>query len=203
MPDPIPVNLVVEDPLSEAVVRRVLQQAGVKYAVGSCYRPGGFGYIKKKIGAFNHAAKHSPFFVLTDLDKTDCAPALIRAWLREDPHPNLLFRVAVREVESWLLADAIGFAGFLGINVRNIPENPDEIVDPKRKLIDLARTSRRREPRDSIIPRRGSTAKVGPDYNGRLTAFVAKSWNLTEAAKRSGSLRRFRLAAESFRPLWP
>jgi hypothetical protein len=128
---------------------------------------------------------------------------LIRAWLKEDPHPYPLFRVAVREVESWLLADAVGFAGVLGISVRNVPGNPDEIVDPKRKLIDLARTSRRREPRDSIVPRRGSTAKVGPDYNGCLTAFVAKSWNLTEAAKRSGSLRRFRSAVESFRPLWP
>jgi hypothetical protein len=199
MPNPIPVNLVVEDPLSEAVVRRVLRQAGVKYAVGSCYRPGGFGYIKKKIGAFNRAARHRPFFVLTDFDKTDCAPALIRAWLEEDPHPNPLFRVAVREVESWLVADA---AGFLGIGVRNVPGNPDEIADPKRKLIDLARTSRRREPRDSSVPRRGGTAQVGPDYNGCMTAFAAKSWNLTEAAKRSCSLRRFRSAVDSFRPLW-
>lgn len=203
MPGPIPVNLVVEDELSETVVRRVLQQVKVEYAVGTCYRPGGFGYIKKKIGAFNHAAKHGPFFVLTDLDRIDCAPALIRAWLKEDPHPNLLFRVAVREVESWLLADREAFARFLGISTQHVPADPDGLPDPKRKLIDLARTSRKRDLRDSIVPCRSSRATVGPDYNGCLVAFVRRRWSPVEAARRSDSLRRFRLAVKSFRPRWP
>jgi hypothetical protein len=38
----------------------------------------GFGYIKSKIKDFNRAAKGMPFLVLTDLDKEECAPKLIR-----------------------------------------------------------------------------------------------------------------------------
>jgi hypothetical protein len=203
MPDPIPVNLVVEDELSEAVVRRVLQQVRVGYAVGTCYRPGGFGYIRRKIRAFNQAARHCPYLVLTDLDKGECAPALIERWLNEAPHPNLLFRVAVREVESWLLADAKGFARFLGISAQHVPSDPDGLPDPKRRLIELARLSRRRDLRDSIVPRHGSTATVGPDYNGCLAGFVAGNWNSVKAAARSDSLRRFRSAVQSFRLRWP
>jgi hypothetical protein len=201
MDGPIPVQLVVEDPLSEAVVRRLLQDLPI--AIGACYGRQGFGYIRKKIGAFNHAAKVCPFLVLTDLDTRECAAALIREWLPQHRHPNLLFRVAVREVESWLLADPAGLAAFLGIASRIIPTDPDSLDDPKRTLIDLTRTSRKRDLREAIVPRPGSTAAIGPDYNGALAGFVAQNWNPVEAGRRSDSLRRFRIAVESFRPRWP
>ncbi len=200
MSGPIPVNLVVEDPLSEAVVRRLLRD--LPFAVGTCYGRQGFGYIRKRIGVFNHAARTCPFLVLTDLDTGECAAALIRVWLVERRDPNLLFRVAVREIESWLLADATGVAAFLGISLRRIPANPDSLVDPKKVLIDLARTSRRRDLRNAIVPRPGSTAVIGPDYNGVLTGFVLNNWNPLEAGRRSDSLGRFLKAVESFRPRW-
>ncbi|MDF2210039.1 hypothetical protein L1F28_15070 [Arthrospira platensis NCB002] len=42
------------------------------------------------------------YLVLTDLDKSECPLAIINEWLKSQPkHPNLLFRVAVKEVESW------------------------------------------------------------------------------------------------------
>lgn len=205
MPAPIPIDLVVEDLLSESVVRRLLDDEGTAYAVGTCYRPGGYGYIKKRIGAFNQAAQYRPFLVLTDLDadKAGCAPDLIRLWLSEAPHPNLIFRVAVREVESWLLADADGFSRFLGIRARVLPGDPDAVPDPKQALISLAERSARRQLRDSIVPRRGSTATQGPDYNGCLGDFVRNLWNPDAAAQRSASLRRFRTAVHSSRPRWP
>lgn len=53
---------------------------------------------------FNFAARLTPFLVLADLDRIECAPKLIRDWLPVEKHPNPVFRVAVREVESWVQA---------------------------------------------------------------------------------------------------
>ena len=99
----IPLHLAVEDPLSEAVLRELLCQSGRPFAIGRCYQRGGFGYLRKTIQGFNNAAKGIPFAVLTDLDRYPCPMALIADWLRVPRHSNLLFRVAVHEVEAWIL----------------------------------------------------------------------------------------------------
>ena len=57
MKGPIPIRIAVEDGLSEAVLRRALAKRPVRYAIGAVYSHGGFGYLKKKAGAFNNAAK--------------------------------------------------------------------------------------------------------------------------------------------------
>ena len=197
----IPINLAVEDVLSEAVLMSVLQQSDRPYEVGNCYMRGGFGYLKKNIKGFNNAAKGTPFLVLTDLDRMECAPLLIQEWLPIPKHNKLIFRIAVREVESWLLADRSAFAKFLGIKGNLIPFNPDELDDPKRSLIKLAAKSRKRSLRESIVPAAGSTAKIGPDYNGTLSGFVRKNWNVKEAAKHSPSLKKALNAVKLFQPV--
>ena len=101
----IPVNLATEDELSEAVLRRLLDHADRGYAIGTAYGRRGFGYLRRTITGWNRAAQFVPFIVLTDLDRRPCPTELIEDWLREARHPNLLLRVAVREVEAWLLAD--------------------------------------------------------------------------------------------------
>ena len=194
-----PINLAVEDDLSEAVLRKILQDGRV---VGDCYKRGGYGYLKKNIRGFNVAAKGMPFLVLTDLDSRECAPALIEDWLPVPIHHNLLFRVAVREVESWVLADRDRFAEFLGIRKTLVPVNVDAIDDPKEGLINLARKSRKRGLREDIVPTEGSTAKQGPDYNGRLKSFVEEFWNPYEAMHNSPSLERTIRAVENFQPEW-
>jgi len=194
----IPINLAVEDALSEAVLRKILQ---ARYNVGDCYKRGGFGYLKKNIRGFNNASKGMPHIVLTDLDMGACAPTLIEEWLQVPIHHNLLFRVAVREVESWVLADRDRFAEFLGIRKTLVPENVDAIDDPKKCLIDLARKSKRNL-REDIVPTKGSTAKQGPDYNGRLISFVEKFWNPYEAMHNSPSLDRTIRAVKNFQPEW-
>ncbi len=102
---PIPLNLATEDELSETVLLKLLSETG-RYSVGQTYRQGGFGYLKRTISGWNAAAVGTPFLVLTDLDEAACPASLLRSWLPTPPHPNLIFRVAVREVESWLLADS-------------------------------------------------------------------------------------------------
>jgi hypothetical protein len=202
MPALIPINLVVEDALSEAVLRRVLSISRRHFEVGYCYGMRGFGYIKKNLAGFNQASRGTPFLVLTDLDDGECAAALLAGWLQEKKSPNLLFRVAVREVEAWLLADPTGLARYLGIREDLFPSQPDSVQDPKKTLIGLAARSRNRELRDAIVPRSGSTAITGPDYNGRLIAFVNSRWDARAAAERSDSLKRLLNAALQFHPCW-
>jgi len=178
----------------------VLRQSGREFAVGQCFQRGGFGYLKNRIKGFNQAAKGIPFLVLTDLDQSPCPPALIAEWLPVDRQANLLFRVAVHQVESWVLADQEAFSKFLGIRKALVPARPDEIVHAKEVLIALARNSRKRELRRDIVPPDGSTRKQGPVYNGRLSWFVQEHWSLVRASRNSPSLMRTRKAIQEFQP---
>ena len=203
MKAPIPIELAVEDDLSAAVIRKILACSGQPFYAGTSYIGQGFGYLRKNIRGFNKAAQGTPWIVLTDLDQSICPPELIRVWLPEPKHPNLLFRVAVREVEAWLLADRGGFASFLGIRKELLPLNADAIQEPKQHLINLARKSRRREVRDDIVPPHGSTRQIGPNYNGRLVSFVHKKWDVLVATQSSESLTRTFNSLSKFSPTWP
>jgi hypothetical protein len=198
----IPINLAFEDDLSEEVLRKLILSSGRPYQIGNCFPGNGYGYLKTHIYGFNKAAKGMPYLVFTDLDNEECAPEKMRRWLQFPKHPNLLFRVAVKEVESWLLADRVGFAKFLGISLNLLPTDADKIDDPKRSLIELAQRSRRRTLREDLVPRRGSTAKQGPAYNDRLISFVRTRWDHLAAKENSPSLGRTVRALETFVPIW-
>jgi len=198
----IPINLAVEDPLSEAVLRAILRQSNRPYEPGTCYCQGGYGYLKKTIKGFNNAAKGTPFLVLTDLDKADCPPGLIQAWLPYPKHPNLLFRIAVREVEAWILAHREAFAKFAGVQQELIPQDVDALEDPKRSLLQIVSRSKNRQLREAIVPRPNSTAKIGPDYNGQLITFVENDWQAEVAMCNSDSLQRTVNAITVFEPTW-
>jgi len=196
----IPINLVFEDALSEAVLKEMLKQSQRPFLVGSCSNKKGFGDIKNSLPAYNNAAKGMPYLVLTDLDNAECPLVIISEWLTQPKHPNLLFRIAVKEVEAWLLAHREAFAEFLGISVSLIPANVDEIPDPKQLLIYLAKKSKKRSLRDAIVPERNSTAKIGKDYNGQLIQFVQNNWQVEAAQVNSRSLQRAMNALINFQP---
>lgn len=204
MGSPIPIYLAVEDELSKVLLSVLLKQISGDFIVVMIFERGGFGYLRKNIEKFNEAAKACPWIVLTDLDTEECAPLLIQKWLSHAPkHPHLLFRVAVREVESWLLAHREAFAKVASIRLdtaeKLIQTPTDQIPNPKEFLIQIVeRYSRSRDFRADIVPRRGSSAKVGPNYNGRLSEFVLGSWHVGKAMERSDSLRRTVLALRNF-----
>lgn len=201
---PIPLHLVIEDELSEVVIRRVLTDTQRDYAVGSAYGRTGFGYLQNTASKWNAAAAAGyPILLLADLDQHECPPKLIAEWLNSACHANFLFRIAVKEVESWVLADREGFAQFLGISSALVPREPDRLDDPKQTLINLARRSRRRVLKQSIVPRVRSTATEGPDYNGCLGDFVRNQWSSNDAKDRSPSLNRAWQRLMSFAPVWP
>lgn len=198
----IPINLAVEDVLSEAVLKEILKQSQRPFSVGNCLNREGYGYLKKIIPGLNHAAKGTPYLVLTDLDNAECPLALISQWLSQPKHPNLIFRIAVKEVEAWLLAHREAFAKFLGISITLIPDDVDAIPDPKQFLINLARRSRKRSLRDAIVPAANSTASIGKDYNNQLIRFVQEDWQMELAQANSRSLQKAVNAIINFQPHW-
>ena len=197
---PIPIYLAVEDELSEWVARRALSTRSAGYAVGAVFSPGGFGYLKKHAPAFNNAAKGCPFLLLTDLDRCPCPARLIEEWLGRPKHPHLLLRVAVREVESWLLGDPAGLSAFLGLRKQFELPRPEQFSDPKLELLKLALSSPRRTLREALAWKDIGSGRLfqGPDYNATLAKFVSKEWAIEVAAQECGSLRRFFLALERF-----
>lgn len=200
--NPIPIDLAVEDELSQAILLRLLKESGRSYAPGTVYGRRGFGYLKKTINGWNRAAKGKPFIVVTDLDTEECPPSLLDSWLAEPKHPNLMFHVAAPEIESWLLADTTNFARFLGCAAKLMPDDPESLPDPKAFLMSLAKKSQLSQIRWRLAPKPGSTAAQGPDYNGCLGEFVKSGWNVVEAAKKSASLHRAVRRIAEFRPSW-
>lgn len=142
-----------------------------------------------------------PYFVLTDLDLKECPPALISEWLSEPRHPNLIFRIAVREVESGIMADHQHFSKFFGVSMKQLPENCDTIRDPKVFLKDLILRSRKKSFR-KMLPESGSTAKIGNEYNSILSIFITDIWDHEQAREHSDSLNRAIISLEKFTPSW-
>jgi hypothetical protein len=202
MKSQIPINLAYEDILSEAVLLRILQNYP-NYIVGTRFTHYGCGYLRKKVLAFNNAAKAMPLLLLTDLDNTICPSQLINEWLDNTVrHPNLLFRIAVREIEAWLLADRENISKFLSISPLLLKMPIEDILDPKEFLIDISKKSNKRYIREAIVPESGSTAKIGKSYNDCLSIFVNQYWDIAEARIHSQSLNKALNALENFKPVW-
>lgn len=187
-----PVALATEDELSEAVGRRLLTGALHRLEAGLLLRRGGSGYLRSRMGNWCALAKRQPLLLLTDLDQGRCASVLIQDWLGEHHQPeDLVLRVAVREVEAWLLADHEAIQRLLG-KKGQLPVDPDALSDPKQRLLQLARLANRDVRRD-LVAEKGAIAAQGIAYNARLCEFVSKDWDPQRASLRSESLRRARL----------
>jgi hypothetical protein len=183
------VNALVEGIVDEAAARRIITAAGHEF--GTCYGKHGSGYIKEKADGFNNAARVVPLLGLVDHVDTGllCPPDVVSHWL---PHrrPLMLLRVVVRELESWLLADRENLAHFLKVPPGRIPRAPEDVEDPKRTLVNLARRSRSSTIRDALVPRRGSTSQEGVLYTSEMVRFIREGWNLDTARERAGSMDR-------------
>ena len=203
MKPPIPIYLAVEDDLSEGILRRLLQLRPVEYAVGTVFKKGGFGYLKKQTPAFNNLAKGCPVLLLTDLDARPCAPDLLKEWLAVQRHKDFLLRVAVHEVEAWLLASGAGFGAFLGIRKDCSIEAPEELSDPKEMVLRIATSCPKRDIRDALVRRDSSGClKQGPAYNSALVSFVNNTWNPQAAESVCPSLKRMMAALGLLEESW-
>jgi hypothetical protein len=188
MPSRVTISAAVEGIVDEAVVRRLIACAGGH--PGSVYGKNGKPDLRQKINGYNEAAKRTLWLVLVDLNsEADCAPRLRHDWL-PTPAPRLCFRVAIRQVEAWLMADAETLATFLSVKRHTIPADPEALPNAKAEMVNIARNSRRSAIREDMVPRQRSGRAVGPAYSSRLIEYAEKHWRPEVAAQRADSLRR-------------
>ena len=186
MGSPVDISTVVEGSLDEAVVAILITHVGG--APGHIYGGNGKQRILQGIKGYDNAARRAPWLVLVDLDRdADCAPLLRSRWL-PNPATQMCFRVAVREVEAWLLADRERIASFLGVSRDLAPGRPEEIADPKAEIVRLARRSRHRRIREGVAPRPESGRSEGPEYASLLAEYVRERWRPDVARRRADSL---------------
>ncbi len=183
----------VEDLLSESVAKRLLAEYAPGFRDIRTEGLRGYGQLKSRLSSFNMIARYrEPVLLITDLDNPQSCPvAIIREWSRNLAiESHLLFRVAVVEIETWLIADRLRLAQWLEVSDSLISRYPESIHQPKESLVALARRSPNRRLRESIAPSPGSTRSVGPGYNDCLGEFVMSYWNPREARLGSPSLDR-------------
>ena len=141
--------------------------------------------------------------MLTDLDSPKiCPPELIQSWIQGSLNLGFFLRVAVMEVESWVMADQSAFAEFLKVPIQEVPTRTDEIPDPKTSLLSLAEKSKSTGLRKDLLPKKGNkTSKIGPGYNIRLSEFVRDYWDLNRAVSASPSLKKTVDRLQSTKPI--
>jgi hypothetical protein len=179
-------TLVVEDILQDAAVRRVLASEGIPVSIYRTIGLQGSGFIDTNAARLARASAHGRYIVVRDLDRHECPPALLRQLFGGSPPESLLFVVPVKEVESWIMADAVSFRSFFSIH--RVTASPELLDNPKEYLVSLARKSRKRAVRDGVIPR--GTARVGYLYNSILLDFINNHWRVDHARRSSPSLQR-------------
>lgn len=186
-----PVDCAVEGSPDEYVARRLLDEVGL--SARRVFSLGGKTNMDPKLPGYNRSAAHSPWLVLRDLDHDDvhqCIPNLRSSLLGGPPASGMCFRLAVREVESWLMADVDNCASFLGVGRKSMPLEVESRNAPKQDLINLARKSRKRDIREGMVPPADSRRRVGPEYTALLREFVQSSWDPQAARSNAPSLDR-------------
>jgi hypothetical protein len=191
-------SLLTEDVLSEAVALQLLSEVGIPAQNVQLLGRNGFGYLRSKVANWKELARRRYVLLLTDLDQLACPVAMRRDWLGADPiPPQLWMRIAVREVESWLLADHDAMRQLMG-RAGKLPAAPDELPDPKAHLLRLAQQAPRRV-RQELVKEKDAMASQGIGYNTVLCEWVRTTWCAQRAAERSPSLRRTRLRLQDLR----
>lgn len=186
------VKVVVEGTVDFAVAQRLLARVDATATLAADFR--GKQPILEKLNGYVIASRHQPWFVLIDLDDDDCATALISPWLPLDSG-QIAVRVAVREIEAWLLADS-EFARVLRVPTNTLPVAPDDVSTPKRVVVELVRSHcQTKRIRSAVLPTRGS-GSIGTGYKALLIDFIREHWDPDRAAERSESLRRCLTALE-------
>lgn len=187
-------NIVCEGMTDAPILRKIAEELG--FSIAEIWEKGGSGNIKKYLASYNQAAQnipHQPWFVVLDLDQKECAPSYARECLYQ-ASPNMIFRIAVREIESWIMSDREHFAKFFRIPKEKIPLFPDEEINPKRKLVQLVKEyCNDKNIQLDIIPM--GKAEFGRGYLSQIQKFLfgnKNTWRLEEGIKHSESLQKAR-----------
>lgn len=187
---PVHLHCAVEGYPDEMVIRRIVDVCGSRVEIVHNCR--GKANLDRRLPNFNRAAafEHNFWFVIRDLDQDAACAAELCQQLLPSKSPHIVFRVVVRELESWLLADHEAFSSSFSVRASLLPADPDTLDDPKQTLFNVIARSRRRAVREEMLPRPNSGAREGPAYASRLADYATNAWRPTAAAERSESLAR-------------
>lgn len=179
---------VVEGYMESVFLPIVLDQIGRADLQPIIRNAGGGDKFWLAAARYNDAGKHTAVIGLADLEQAQCASSLLAGKL---PHkaPGFHLRLAVRMLESWLLADRQAMAHFLKVPISTLPMNPDSEVNAKRVLVDIARKSTSKKIRDAVVPD-DSGGVVGSDYAATMCKFMEEHWRVSVARKVSPSLEK-------------
>ena len=189
----------VEDEPTEAVLKKMIEYVNsysrnrFLFCNGAPVITRGYGNLKNTACRFIRAEKSGIWSIfVTDLDQFETVHSLCNNWFglscfRQLPS-QMIFRIAVREVESWIIADKEGIAEFLNVAVANFTDLPDNISDPKQFIFKVIRHKCRNKKYKEMLPLRGQA--IGIEYNPQIVSFITNNWNIENAMNKSPSLKR-------------
>ncbi len=187
------VGLVVEGFTDRAAGEALLRSKGLDVDYRRVIVTNGKSTLDRRLDKYNEAAKRAPWLVLRDADRDadDCVVQLRHALL---PQANqaaaMCFRLAVRSLDAWLMADQGAFSEFFGVSPSSVPAAPDSLDDPKRELVAACRRSHKALIRKGMTPPSGSVRATGPEYASMVSEYAATAWRPMLAANASPSLAR-------------
>lgn len=184
-----------EDSLCREIGRKIFSGVLPGQHVEPLGKVTGNGDLRSSIKKFMNLVKQShenKVFLITDLDNRPCAPALIGDWLKGHVLPaNFYLRIAVREAESWVLADHKAMVDFFGSKLEgHLPVDPDSLPDPKKKLLSLVKKHGKREIRNTFVSEKDAASSQGIGYQEILSEYIGSYWDYDRAAGLSDSLMR-------------
>ncbi len=183
------VKLAAEGGIDIAVLRRLVRNVGLE--AGAEYGLKGKSHLDRQLNGYNAAASREPWLVARDLDDDAPCPGELAIRLLPAPADLMRFRIAVRTVESWLIADHVAFGSVFGVSTTVLPKSPEALVDPKASTLAVLATSKFKDIRSSMVRlRSGRPTDIGPEYNVRFIDYVEHRWRPAEAAKLARSLGR-------------
>lgn len=184
------IDLLVEGVVDEIVLRAILERQGL--SVGTVYGRKGIGYVRERAeGIAIRGSYGSRVLIVADaMDISAPCPGEGSRMLVANPPHGTIVRLAVNEIEAWLLASRPELSAFLRVPLARVPGNSDEVSDPKQSLVNLARMSPNSRLRNMIVPREGISAVVGVGYVDAIAEFVQSRWSLESAISVSNSLRK-------------
>lgn len=203
--DPHPeVILVTEGYTDEQVASRLLASCGL--GVRLSVSGEGKDAITRDIGKWKAAARYRAVVVLRDLDEDASCAAELRAAIVGRAPPLLVFRIAVRAVETWLMADRAAFAAHFELEPKVLESDLEALANPRKHLLDLISRHAGRHIRERMLPAPGSRHRQGPLYATDLADFARQAWRPDRAARQDGPdslVRAIRRLRELKRRLMP
>ncbi|HEX4462106.1 MAG TPA: hypothetical protein VIA18_29220 [Polyangia bacterium] len=179
--------MIGEDALCCALGERIVAEVGLSMAQPAINKRG-ITRLLPELRRYSNLANQTPVLCVADTDG-GCVVKILKDNMPPNAPAQFLFRLAVSESESWLLADRGEISKFLGVSMSSVPKDPDDVRDAKRLVLSLAAKSSLRQIREELVSSEDRT-RPGSGYNVHLCRFVLNHWRIPEAASASPSLRR-------------